>query len=468
MLYNKQIRGNTMKTFFSALLIITQPVFCMAEAVILKDGAKFEAIKIIEDGDKLSIQTKYGSVFANKTDVENLEALGFANKSPVRGPKTNGLEFVSELLPDESVQVQYYFNREKVGTQLFAQSGSLLSSDGKIMDGTYKEFYPDGKLKKEKTVIGGEGNGSFKTFYPDGTLQSEISFVNGKRNGGYNVYSDSGKLVMEANYINGVSNGYFRQFDESGALKSQIQYENGEPKLLVSTTPQYELAPEYKSEQNENHAGMAGKEKSIFIEGEYFTVGGADKEWKKNLDVIINWAKANFYYANGDLTSYPGMGVTVGVNMGSYESSPVYLAASYVKGPSADGNGNIVDFSARSGNYTEELTTSFYRLLVGYKLVMPIQSTQSSFIIDVNAGFGGGSINSDWAYSGAAFIPTSGSSSESWTGFTWSVGPTISWEYPDYVFELGGRYTVFPELKDGVDFSDVKWKPLSIRAGVRF
>jgi len=458
-----------MKTFFSALLIITQPVFCMAEAVILKDGTKFEAIKIIEDGDKLSIQTKYGSVFANKTDVENLEALGFANKRPASGPKTNGLEFVSELLPDDSVQVQYYFNREKVGTQFFTQSGSLLSSDGKIMDGTYKEFYPDGKLKKEKTVIDGQGNGSFKTFYPDGTLQSEASFVNGKRNGGYKVYSDSGKLIMERNYINGVANGYFREFDESGALKSQIQYENGEPKLVsTATPPSAPKVPEYKSVPDEVGSGIAGKEKSFFVEGEYFTVGGADKEWKKSFNERLNSAKAIFYYANGDLTSSPGMGVTVGVNMGSYESSPVYLAASYAKGPSAEVNGNVVDIYARSGNYTEDLTTSFYRLLVGYKLVMPIQSTRSSFIIDVNAGFGGGSINSDWAYSGAAFIPASGSSSESWTGFTWSVGPTISWEYPSYVFELGGRYTVFPELKDGDKFLDVKWKPFSIRAGVRF
>lgn len=461
-----------MKTFLSALLIITLPGFCMAEAVILKDGTKFEAIKITEDGDNLSIQTKYGSIFANKADVENLEALGFANKSPVKGPKTNGLEFISELLPDDSVQVQYFFNREKIGTQLFTQSGSLLSSDGKIMDGTYKEFYLDGKLKKEKTVIGGQNNGSFKTFYPDGTLQSEASFVNGKRNGGYKVYSDSGKLIMEKNYINGVANGYFREFDESGVLKSQIQYENGEPKLVSTTppsapeVPEYKPMPEYKSIQNENHSGMVGKEKSFFIEGEYFTVGGADKEWKKNFNMGLNYYRGLFDSATGDLTTYPGLGATIGINLSSYKNSPVYLAANYVKGPSADGSISLSDSYYGSGNYTEELTTSFYRILVGYKLAMPIQNNQS-FIIDVNVGFGGGSINSEWS---ARDVSSSikGSSNESWTGFSWSVGPTISWEYPDYVFELGGRYTVFPELTDGDKTSDIKWKPLSIRAGARF
>jgi len=446
----------------------------MAEAVVLKDGTKFEAIKITEDGDKLSIQTRYGNVFANKTDVENLEALGFANKSPVREPKTDGLEFISELLPDDSVQVQYFFDRKKIGTQLFMQSGTILSSDGKIIDGLYKEFYPDGKLKKEKMIIGGQGNGSFKTFYPNGILRSEAYFVNEKRNGGYKVYSDSGKLTIEGNYINGIANGYFREFDESGALKSQIQYVNGEPKPVGSTpppaqpkVPEYKSIQEYKPVQEDLNLGKSGKKNSFFIEGEYFTVGGADKEWEKNLNEAKNILNSFYDSATGDLSTFPGIGVTVGVNMGAYEKSPGYLAVSYIEGPSADGNITVLDSYYGSGRYTEELTTSFYRLLLGYKLVAPIQSKQF-FVVDINAGFGGGSIKSDWAYSGGGLGSDSGSVSESWTGFTYSIGPAFSWEGPGYILELGGRYTAFPELKDGDKFSDVKWKPFSISASVTF
>lgn len=469
------IKEITMKFFLSALIITFLPIFCMAETVILKDGTRFEAVKITEDGNRLAIQTKYGNILADKTDVENLEALGFASKSLSSGPKTNGLEFISGLAEDLSLKVEYFFNKEMIGTQLFSQSGKLLFSDGKIIDGNYKEFYFDGKLKKEKTLINGQDNGSFKIFYPDGTIQSEAYFINGKMNGGYKAYSDSGKLITEKNFMNGIANGYFREFDESGALKSQTRYINGEPEELATPIPQIELSqeveskplPGYKPVQEDLNLGRIGKKNAFFIEAEIFTVGGADKEWEKNINAFKDVLNSVYDSVTGDLSTFPGLGITVGVNMAAYKKSPCYLAASYVKGPSADMNINTSDSYYASAEYDSELTTSFYRLLLGYKLVIPMQSNEF-FVVDANAGFGGGSINEEWTISESGYSPTSGSSSESWTGFTWSIGPTFSWESRGCVFELGGRYTVFPELTNGDKFSDVKWKPFSIKASIMF
>jgi len=229
--------------------------------------------------------------------------------------------------------------------------------------------------------------------------------------------------------------------------------------------PQKEL--EYKSAQENFNLGVAGKENTFFIEGEVFTVGGADKEWQKNFDDFMELLKSNLDYAAGEMTTYPGVGVTLGVNMAPYKSSPPYIALSYIKGPSADTDVSISDSYYGSGGYKEELTTSFYRVVLGYKFVM-VQPNDGFFVFDVNAGFGGGSINSEWEYTQSGSTSSEGSLSESWTGFTWSIGPTFSWELPGCVFELGGRYTSFPELKDGDDFSDVIWKPFSVKASLLF
>jgi len=435
-----------MKITLSVLIFTMLPVICMSETVILKDGDKFEATKITEDGDRLSIQTKHGNIVADKADVENLETLGFANKSPERGPKTDGLEFISEFLPDGSWELRYFVNRKRVGTQLYMQSMTLLlHSDGKIIDGTYKEFYPNNKLQKEITIMDGQSNGVIRTFYSDGTLHSDGYFVNGK------------------------ANGYFREFDKSGSMKSKVLFENGEPKQATETPLIEPSKPlEYnKPISDEVKSGKSEKANSFFIEGEIFTVGGADKEWEKNSDAMVNYLNSIFDYAGGDLTTYPGLGITIGVNMAAYKKSPVYIAASYVKGPSADVDITVSDSYYGSGSYTEGITTSFYRLLLGYKLVTPMQNN-NFFVVDLNAGFGGGSIKSEWSVSEAGAGSTNGSLTESWTGLTWSIGPTFSWEYPGYIFELGGRYTGFPELKDGNKFSDVKWKPFSIKASILF
>lgn len=433
----------------------------------MKDGTKFEAGKITDAGEKLVIQTKYGDIAANKSEVANLEELGLALRAD--GPKTDGLEFVSEMLPDTSIKVDYYTNKEKIGTQLFTQAGILLTNQGKVVDGTYREYYSDGKLKKEKTIIDGLNNGTFKIYYPNGTLQSEAYYISGKMNGGYKYYSDAGKLLLERNYINGVANGYFRDYDENGALKAQTRYVNGEIRSelagkLEETSKPLEVPPAARVEMP---LGRSEKKSLVFVEGEVFTVGGADKEWKNNLKAAVAYLSTGFDYVTGEITSYPGYGANLGVNLSVYKESPSYLAVSYVKGPSADIDVNIVDSYYGTGSYAEEINTSFYRVLVGYKLMLPM-AKESFFSIDLNAGFGGGKIESESTLYMPGLGTTTGSFEESWTGFTWSIGPTLAWESSGYIFELGGRYTVFPELKDSDTFSDVKWKPFSIKAGLAF
>jgi antitoxin component YwqK of YwqJK toxin-antitoxin module len=448
-----------------ALLCLVLPAVSDAATVLLKDETKLDALSITESGEQLTVKTKYGDLAVNKSDVSNLEELGFGGKS-VNGPKTDGLEFISEVQPDASVKVDYFSNKEKIATQLFTQDGVLLNQEGKIHDGTYNEYYSDGKLKKEKTIIDSQNNGTFKTFYPDGVMQSEAYFIHGKMNGAYKIYTNSGKLLIERNFVEGVLNGYSRDYDDNGNLKAQILYVNGEMRYGQEPAKAVEAkinnSPEVRMQAREYE-----KMGSFFLAGELFSVGGANKEWTKNFNAAVDYLSNNFDYVSGELTTYPGIGATLGATLGKYNDSPLYLAASYVKGPSAEMDVTITDSYYGSGSYTEEIETSYYRFMLGYRLTTPMREN-SFFILDANVGYGGGAIESEWSTYVSGLGRDSGSDEETWSGLTWSIGPSFSWVHPSYTFELGVRYSAFPDLKDSDKYSDVKWRPFSINFGLLF
>ena len=46
-------------------------------------------------------------------------------------------------------------------------------------------------------------NGTYKEYYPDGKLWFEVDYLNGKHHGSFKQYRPDGQLAYEANYING-------------------------------------------------------------------------------------------------------------------------------------------------------------------------------------------------------------------------------------------------------------------------
>lgn len=435
----------------------------------MKDGSKIEATKITEVGDKLQLQTKYGELSAQKAEIENLAALGFSVNASGIGPRTMGLEFVSEMTPDGAIQVTYYSQREKVGSQIYTPAGSLVVNEGKIPDGTYKEYYADGKVKKEKTVIDGLNNGFFKIYYPSGVLQSEAYFINGKMNGGYRVYYESGKLFMEKDFVDGILSGYLKEYSEDGALKSQVQYINGAPKQAADLPKANEPKPAAQEPPGRVFSARGKSERPglFFIEGEVFSVGGADKKWRDDFDDAVDALSTVFDSVDGKLSAYPGYGVTIGTTLREYKDSPVYLAASYIKGPSASAEVTLNDSFYGNGTFTEDLATTYYRVMLGYKAVFASSSNQT-LVFDMSAGFGGGKVTSEATVYVPGYGRSDASDSKTWTGLAWSVGPSISWEHPGHIFELGLRYSGFPDLKDDETFSDIVWRPLSLRMSFLF
>jgi len=64
--------------------------------------------------------------------------------------------------------------------------------------GTYRLYYPYGKLKVEETYIDGKVEGLYRSYFESGKIQSEKMFVGGLADGPCNLYHENGKIKVEA------------------------------------------------------------------------------------------------------------------------------------------------------------------------------------------------------------------------------------------------------------------------------
>jgi len=247
-----------MKLIFS-LLLTGLSLSAYADIITLKDGTKVEGTVEGEMDGVLLIKTKYGALNINRADI--------ASQSPQAAPTASTSSVAGELPPAElparparelihifttvtastsSFERIYFENGVVIATETLDSKGELLGLQGFIKDGTYREYYANGGLKTEKTVINSEITGTLKAYYPNGVLRSEAVYANGVLSGPLRIYNDSAKLLFEQNFKNGVANGWFREYDESGALRSELFYANGQvaekPKTAEAVKPAAEAA----------------------------------------------------------------------------------------------------------------------------------------------------------------------------------------------------------------------------------
>lgn len=105
--------------------------------------------------------------------------------------------------------------------------------------GQYYEWHPEGTLKIEATVVGGDGDlapSSEKTWLFDGivrvwdanhNLDASISYVKGELHGPSLYYHASGKIWKRVPYTKNKIHGKLEIFLESGGLFQSMEYVNG-------------------------------------------------------------------------------------------------------------------------------------------------------------------------------------------------------------------------------------------------
>ena len=98
----------------------------------------------------------------------------------------------------------------------------------------YKNFINQ-HLQKKRYKPGKDGHvddngmqGTWEQYYNNGKLATKGNYVNGERDGYWEYYDDNGKLFSKGNYVNGKRDGYWEYYKNNGKLSSKGNYKNGE------------------------------------------------------------------------------------------------------------------------------------------------------------------------------------------------------------------------------------------------
>ena len=106
-------------------------------------------------------------------------------------------------------------------------NGTVYDTDERPINGIYRVYYDDGKIKMEINSLNGKPNGEGKFYRKDGSVSYICNFVDGKPNGVLINYYKNGNVHNELNYDNGVLNGEQKTFDKNGNIVVYAIFENG-------------------------------------------------------------------------------------------------------------------------------------------------------------------------------------------------------------------------------------------------
>ncbi|MFA6434447.1 MAG: toxin-antitoxin system YwqK family antitoxin [Elusimicrobiales bacterium] len=209
-----------------------------ADLITLKDGTRLEGVIEGEMEGVAMVKTRYGTLNINKAEIasQTVQTVPAVSTAPAAVPQAElpaepapapKYTFKTVTLSTSVFERLYAENGAVIATETFKANGELLGSAGLIKDASYREYYDNGNLKTEKTVINSRISGSLKAYYPSGVLQSEAYYADGALNGTVRLYNENAKLLFEQNFKGGTPNGWFKEFDETGALKSELLYADG-------------------------------------------------------------------------------------------------------------------------------------------------------------------------------------------------------------------------------------------------
>jgi hypothetical protein len=100
--------------------------------------------------------------------------------------------------------------------------------DGKLLHGTYTEYYLNKNLKQKGEFKYGLKVGEWKSWNMAGEYEEIVNWKKGKKNGRFRVYNASGKVVKEGRYKEDILNGRLKAYMNDGTTES-VYYKDGSP-----------------------------------------------------------------------------------------------------------------------------------------------------------------------------------------------------------------------------------------------
>lgn len=116
-----------------------------------------------------------------------------------------GKSIVMEILPTTEPELQsdrlyYWFSGNLIHT---TQGGY----SGKLLNGTYNEYFPGKNIKEQGIFRKGLKNGLWKDWAEDGTLIQQITWKNGVKDGPFTLFDEQGNKKQSGKNSNNLLDG---------------------------------------------------------------------------------------------------------------------------------------------------------------------------------------------------------------------------------------------------------------------
>jgi uncharacterized protein len=94
-----------------------------------------------------------------------------------------------------------------------------------IRQGSWREYFKNGQIKAEGSLLDGMEIGLWKFYYENGQIEREVDISDGN-NGYVKRYFKNGKLSFEGGMKDGVDDGLCKTYYENGQLKAEGNIKN--------------------------------------------------------------------------------------------------------------------------------------------------------------------------------------------------------------------------------------------------
>ena len=118
-------------------------------------------------------------------------------------------------------------NGKKQGPWKKYENGVLVYEGQFVNDvpqGTFKYYYPNGKLKSVSEFVTGVSRVNVITYHENGNVASKGTFINQQKDGQWQYFSEKNVLLSEENYKLGKKNGKFVTYSVDGNKLKEEQY----------------------------------------------------------------------------------------------------------------------------------------------------------------------------------------------------------------------------------------------------
>lgn len=164
------------------------------------------------------------SLVEDQPDIEIVNRYGEDGKLVYSGPFRNNVPVGTHR--------EYGSDGKVVNAFIYNDNGLLLSQgivdESGNLNGRWKDFYPDGKIRAEGAYSDNRRTGMWKFYNAASKVEQTGSFNNGRPDGLWTWYYDDGSVLREEEYFQGQRDGQYTEYSREGEIITTGQYSDGE------------------------------------------------------------------------------------------------------------------------------------------------------------------------------------------------------------------------------------------------